>query len=128
MTTYIATFYRPNGKVCKRTIEAPDYNNAEEQAQQMGAAMPLQVRAKARVKVMEEIGKHCLHEIKGLKEGDEVEGLYTPPKQSLRLHMARRGRDAVDRMQRRDNPLTTQRIWNRHSTSSASRKRATPTP
>lgn len=78
MTTYIATFYRPNGKVCKRTIEAPDYNNAEEQAQQMGAAMPLQVRAKARVKVMEEIGKHCLHEIKGLKEGDEVEGLYTP--------------------------------------------------
>lgn len=86
MATYIATFYSPNGKGCKRTIEAPDYNNAEEQAQQMGATMPfggmqlmtLQARAKARVKVMEEFGKHCLHEIKGLKEGDEVEGLYNP--------------------------------------------------
>lgn len=43
------------------------------------------IKAKAVVKVQTEFGRHCLYEIKGLKEGEILEGLYNPKKQSFRL-------------------------------------------
>lgn len=36
------------------------------------------IKAKAVVKVQTEFGRHCLDEIKGLKEGEILEGLYNP--------------------------------------------------
>lgn len=40
--------------------------------------MVKRVKAKARVKVITEFGKWCLMEIRGLKEGTELEGSYNP--------------------------------------------------
>lgn len=36
------------------------------------------IKAKAVVNVQTEFGRHCLYEIKGLKEGEILEGLYNP--------------------------------------------------
>lgn len=36
------------------------------------------IMAKARVKVLTDFGYWCLTEIRGLKEGTELEGLYNP--------------------------------------------------
>ncbi len=38
--------------------------------------LAVQRRAKVRVKVITEFGKHCLDEIRGLKEGTELSGWY----------------------------------------------------
>lgn len=41
------------------------------------------VRARVRVKVTTETGKHCLREIQGLKEGTILEGRYSPINKSF---------------------------------------------
>lgn len=40
--------------------------------------MSKSIKAKARVKVLTEFGYWCLAEIRGLKEGQELEGRYNP--------------------------------------------------
>lgn len=40
--------------------------------------MAERVKAKARVKVTTDFGYWCLAEIRGLKEGTELEGVYNP--------------------------------------------------
>lgn len=36
------------------------------------------IKAKAVVKVQTEFGRYCLYEIKGLREGEILEGMYDP--------------------------------------------------
>lgn len=86
MKTFIATFSRTNDTAVVKSIEAEDYFSAKEIALRMGEEAPfggmhlfsLTYRVKVVVKVMEEFGKHCLAEIRGLKEGTELEGVFNP--------------------------------------------------
>lgn len=51
------------------------------------------IKAKAVVKVQTEFGKYCLYEIKGLKEGQVLEGLYNPKNKAFDFSW--RGGDAM---------------------------------
>lgn len=51
------------------------------------------IKAKAVVKVQTEFGRHCLYEIKGLKEGEILEGLYNPKNKAF--DFCWRGEDAM---------------------------------
>lgn len=51
------------------------------------------IKAKARVKVTTEFGKCCLAEIRGLKEGTELEGKFNP--QNNAFDFSWQGQDAM---------------------------------
>ena len=46
-------------------------------------------KAKAVVKVQTEFGRYCLYEIKGLKEGEVLEGMYNPKNKAFDFYWKR---------------------------------------
>lgn len=61
------------------------------------------IKAKAIVKVTTDFGYWCLAEIRGLKEGTVLEGIYNPVNKAFDFFLERTRRNALDRSKRRIN-------------------------
>lgn len=80
MKEFTATYYRVDGKLAKKVIEADTYEEAKRIMEwHKGIRLvTLTYKAKAIAKALDDFGKWCLLEIRGLKEGIELEGIYNP--------------------------------------------------